>query len=228
MRFLILYAHVLRVVDGRVSKRHELVQYGELELQFDAVKHGFRGGFDIIVLGILHGQEADIHGDDDEIDPDQQHHHLSRAAIVRGPQQFQGRVHIYAGDDKLLYAEGGHLQTFHRVERADESFVVGRIGGVGENGGGDMEAECVDNDHGEDASEDFLFAHDEVKPRVEHDGLAGDHAIPTDRDDSHRQVDILGIREYQKFEEEAEGMQHAAITRDDEGPKIKTSMSFES
>lgn len=101
----------------------------------------------------------------------------------------------------------------------------GGVGGVGENGGGDMEANCVHDDHGQDAPKDFLVAHDEMKPRVENQGLAGDHAIPTDGDDGHGQINV-SVEDHE-LEEEAEGVQHTAITGNQQRPKVQSSMSFE-
>lgn len=116
-------------------------------------------------------------------------------------------------------------KAFDRIERTNVSFGIDGVGGIREHGGGDMEADCVHGDHGQDATEHFLFAHDEVEPRVKHDGLSGDHAIPTDGDDGDGQVDVT--LEDQKFEEEAEGMQHTAIAGDQERPKVQASMPFE-
>ena len=173
-------------VDGGVGEGHELVQDGELEFQLDAVDHRLQRRFDLVVPIVLERQQHDVHGDDGQVDPDQLHHHAARAAVVDGPQKLDGRVDVDAGDDELLDAEGRHLEALHDVEGVDERGGVGRIGAVREDGGGDVEADGVHDDHDEDAAEDFVLAHHQMQARVQHDRLPGHHGVPSYRDDCHR------------------------------------------
>ena len=46
-----------------------------------------------------------------------------------------------------------------------------------------METYSVDDDHSKNSAEHFLFAHDKMEPRVQDDGLACYHAVPSNRDD---------------------------------------------
>lgn len=178
---------VLRVVDGRIGQGHELVQHSKLELQSDAVDHGFQGGLDIIPVGVFHRQQRNVHGNDDKIDPDELHHHFSGSTMVDGSQEFEGGIDIDTRDDEFLDAKGRHLQALDHFI-GDGIFVVEvgtGVGAIGEHGGGNVEAEGIDDDHGQNATQNLLLTHHEVQARVQHDGLAGDHAIPTDGDDGH-------------------------------------------
>ena len=52
-------------IDRRVGEGHELVEYGEFKLQLDAVDHCLQGGFDLVDVGVLHGEQANVHANDD-------------------------------------------------------------------------------------------------------------------------------------------------------------------
>ena len=70
-----------------------------------------------------------------------------------------------------------------------------------------------------------MVPHDQMKPRVEHDCLTGHHGIPADSDDRNGNPVVGG--DLEKLEQEAKCVQNAAITGDDEGPKVETSMPLE-
>lgn len=72
------------VADARVSEGHELVKDCELEFEFDAVDHRLQGRFDLVPVVVLHRKEDDVHGDDDQVDPDQVRHDLSGLPVVDG------------------------------------------------------------------------------------------------------------------------------------------------
>ena len=80
-----------------------------------------------------------------------------------------------------------------------------------------METNGVDDDHCKNCTENLLFPHNQMEPRVEDDGLASDHAIPAKGDD--RDCDIVVQRlivacnKLEEFEEESEGMEHTTVTR---------------
>ena len=136
-----------RVADAGVGEGHELVEHGELEFELDAVDHRFQRRFDLVPVGVHHGQQDEVHGDDDQVDPDQLRHDFSRLAVVDGPQQLDGRVHVDGRDDELLHAESGHLKLLDDDEAMDEGLGFIRIGAVGQNGGGDVKTDRVHDDH---------------------------------------------------------------------------------
>ena len=93
-----------------------------------------------------------------------------------------------------------------------------------------MKANGVDNNHRKDSTEDFLFSHDQVEPRVQDYSLTGDHAVPANGDDGYRNVVVEGLlagNQLEELEEESEGVQYTAITRNQQRPEIEASMSFE-
>ena len=80
-----------------------------------------------------------------------------------------------------------------------------------------MKANGVDDDHCKDSSEDLLFPDNEMEPRVQNYGLTSDHAIPANGDDSNRDIvieNLSGGDKPEELEEEAQSMEHTAITRD--------------
>ena len=88
-----------------------------------------------------------------------------------------------------------------------------------------MEADGVHDDHDQDAAEDTVFAHHQVEARVQHDGLAGHHGVPSDRDDGHGEEVVVG--ELEELEQETEGVEDAAIAGDNQRPEVEASMSLE-
>ena len=56
-RFLVTIFNVQLLVrtDCRIGEGHELVKYGELELQLDAIDHRLQRGFDLVDIRVLHG-----------------------------------------------------------------------------------------------------------------------------------------------------------------------------
>ncbi len=208
-----------------VGEGHELVEDGELELELDAVDHWLQRRLDLVAVVVLHGQQDEVHGDDDDVDPDQLRHHLPGLAVVDGSQQLDGGVDVDGGDGELLDAESGHLQLLEDVEGAGEGVGVVGVGAVGQDGGGDVEADGVDDDHGQHEPEGPLLTHHQVQAWVQHDGLSGHHGIPADGDDGDREIRIR--RDGEEFEHEAQSVQDASVRGDQQGPEVKASMAFE-
>lgn len=78
-----------------------------------------------------------------------------------------------------------------------------------------MKANGVDDDHCQYAAEDLLLPHNEMEPRVQNYGLAGDHTIPANSDDGNCNIVVEGLvagNKLEELEEESESMQHTAIT----------------
>ena len=82
-------------VDGRIRKSHELVQNSEFQLQLDAVNHGLESRFDVVNVGVLHCQEAHVHSNNDQIDPDQLHHDFTGPSVVDRSKQPYRRPYIH-------------------------------------------------------------------------------------------------------------------------------------
>jgi len=78
-----------------------------------------------------------------------------------------------------LDAEAHELDPFHDVEFGRPEIGVVAVGAVGEDDGGDVQADGVDYYHPEDVSEGALVTDDEVEARVEHECLARYHAYPS-------------------------------------------------
>lgn len=152
------------VAHARVGEGHELVEDGELEFELDAVDHRLQRRLDLVPVVVLHRQQDEVHGDDDHVDPDQLRHHLPGLAVVDRSQQLDGGVDVDGGDDKLLDAESGHLQPLHHVEGVGEGVRVVGVGAVGQDGGGDVEADGVPDDHGQHQPERPLIADHQVQP----------------------------------------------------------------
>ena len=122
------------------------------------------------------------------------------------------------------------MELFDNAECVDVFGPMRCIRSVREYGSRYMKANGVDDDHGKNAAEDPLLPHNEMEPRVQNYGLTGDHAIPTDGDDTDCNIvveDRVGGNKLEELEEEAEGMQHTAITGYKKGPEVEASMSFE-
>ncbi len=123
------------------------------------------------------------------------------------------------------------MKLLDNVECRDVFGGIHRIRSVREYGSRDMKANGVNDDHCENCTEDPLFPHNEMKPRVQNDGLASDHAIPADGDDSDCNIVIkrlIGGNQPKELKEESERMQHTAITGYEKRPEIETSMPFKS
>lgn len=215
------------IVNGRVGEGHQLIEHSKLKLQLDAVHHCFQGGFDLIYVGVLHGQQTDIHANDDEIDPDQLCHYFTSSAVIHWSEEPDGRPNIYSGDYEFLYAEGSHLKLFHHIESRRKSFRGrrARIGSVGKDSRGYVETDRVDDDHSEDATQYPLLPHDKMQPRIENHRLPSDHGIPSNRDYSDREV--VSMSESKELQQEPKRVQHTAIARYQERPEVQAAMSFE-
>lgn len=172
--------------DVVVDEVDEFTEDGELELEFDAVDDALEHGFHDVLVHVLDDEQAEVHDDDDEVDSDELVHDLALAAVRIEAQHADGFPDVEGGDDEFLYTEAGHLDLLHHVVAADVGRGVdgaGHVGAVGQHGGGNVEDDGIDEDHGEDAAQDAWVAHDQVQARIEDDGLAGDHAPPADGDE---------------------------------------------
>ena len=107
-------------MDGSVGERHQLIEHRELELEFDAVDHGLQGGFDFVIPVVFETEQDHVHGNDGQIDPDQLYHDSACSAMIDRSEQFDGRIHIYARDDKFLEGKSRHLDPLHRIEGVDK------------------------------------------------------------------------------------------------------------
>ena len=80
-----------------------------------------------------------------------------------------------------------------------------------------MEANGVDDDHSKNCTENLLFPHNKMESGVEDDGLASDHAIPAEGDDSNCDIVVEGLivarNKLEEFEKESESMKHTTVTR---------------
>lgn len=192
--------------DAAADEDDKLAEDGELKLELDAVDDSLDHGLHDVLVFELDGQQGDVHGDDDEVDDDELVHDLALAFVRVESQHARGLPDIETRKDELLDAEAGHLDLLHDVVAGG---VVGaprfrsHVGAVGQNGGGEVEDDGVNHDHGEDGAENAPGGHNQVQTRVQDDGLAGDHAPPADGEESHGQPD-LGINEFEKLEEEAD------------------------
>jgi hypothetical protein len=54
-----------------------------------------------------------------------------------------------------------------------------------------MKQENVDDNHVENPSDLFFIADDEVKPRIQYKGLACNHSIPADGNESNRDIVVF-------------------------------------
>ena len=113
--------------NSRVGEGHELVQDGEFKLQLDAVNHRLQGGFDQVDVRVLHGKEANVHRNDDQIYPYELCHDLSCSTVIDRLEESDGRVHVNAGNDEFLQREGGHLQLLDPVESVGVFLVTRRV-----------------------------------------------------------------------------------------------------
>ena len=218
----------LSVLDSSIGQGHELIQHSEFQLELDRVDHGLERRLDLIVVFILHRQQDNVEGNDDDVDPDQMGHDLARPAMIDGLQEFERRPDVQAGDDEFLTTKGRHLRTLHDVEAVDESgrqgVVLRSIRTKGEDRRGNVEEESVQTDHGQDATQNPRIADDQMQSRVEHDGLSRHHGIPANGDEADGQVNVGQVEE---LENEAEGVDDDAPRRNQKGPEVEASMSFE-
>ena len=96
---------------------------------------------------------------------------------------------------------------------------------VGEDGGRDVHGHGVDEDHGEHRADDAPVPDDEVKARVEDEGLARDHGVPADGDDGH--CDLVYADDTVELEHKADGVQRYAPYRRQHEPEIQASPALE-
>ena len=154
-------------MDRRIGEGHQLIEHGELQFELDTVDHRFQRRFDFVIIDVFKGEEDHVHANDDQINPDQLHHDAAGAPVIDWPQKLDGRVDVDARDDEFLDTEGGHLDPLHHIEHADPSAgsigVRVRIGAVRQDGGGNVEADGVHNDHDEDAAQHFVLSNHQVQ-----------------------------------------------------------------
>lgn len=112
----ILDVKILVIVDGGIGQSHELVQYGEFKLQLDTVDHSFECRLDIVQIRVFNGEKANIHENDDQIDPDELGHDLPCPTVIDRSEQTNSSPHIDARDDEFLKTEGSHLKFLDHVK----------------------------------------------------------------------------------------------------------------
>lgn len=70
---------------GALDEFHELVEHDEFEAQFDAVDGSLEDGLDEEEVRVLGGQEGHVEEDDEDIDPEQVIHDLTRLFLFESP-----------------------------------------------------------------------------------------------------------------------------------------------
>ena len=128
-RFLVavFYIQLLVTTDGRVGESHELVQHSEFKLQFDAVDHRLQCSFDLVDVRVLHGKQAHIHPNYNQIYPYELCHHFSSPTMIDRLEESYGRVYVDTGDDEFLRTERGHLEFLHNVEYVNVFVILRRV-----------------------------------------------------------------------------------------------------
>lgn len=164
----------------------QFTEHGNLQLQLDAVDHPFQGRLDDVQIQKLHHEEADVHYDDQQVDAEELIHDLAAACFWTDLEQPDRLADVDSRENELLQAEAGHLDLLHHVI-ADDKAVVGtiKIRSVGDDGGRDVEADSIHDDHVLHSLEDFLIPGDQMQPRKQDDRLTGHHRIPSHRQQGH-------------------------------------------
>lgn len=193
-----------------VDEVDEFPEDGELELELDAVDDALEHGLHDVEVDVFDDEEADVHSDDDHVDSNELIHDFTISSVGIEAEHLGRFPDVEGGDDELLQTEAGHLDLLHDVVAVDEGDAgrCGEVGAVCQDGGGDVEDNGVDDDHGEDASQDAPVVEDEVEPRVQHDRLSGHHAPPADGEEGDGQPCDGG--QVEELEEEAQRVGHDA------------------
>ena len=206
------------------SEMHQLAQNRILQLQLHAVDEGFQSNMHVEETGILGSDDGSVHEDHGQVDDEE----LDEGASVMGAraqaEEADGFAGVDEGEDDFLDGEADQLDALEDVEAAVEELRFIRVDAEFEDGGGHVEDDAVDDDHGQGGAEDAGVVDDEVEARPEHHGLADDHADPGHElhgDGEHVGVDIVDDQDVAQAEgDDADGGY-------EEGPEVETAVSFE-
>lgn len=133
------------LADGEAD---ELAEDGELELELDGVDDALDEGLEDVEGGALDAEQAEVHGDDDDVDGDELVHGALGVGLEGGAEDLARFDDVDAGQDDFLHEEAGHLDFLHYIIAADENVGSGvAVRAERQNGGGNVEEDCIANNH---------------------------------------------------------------------------------
>ena len=153
-------------VCSELDEVDEFTQHSKLQFQLDTVHHAFEHGLHDVQVLVLQGEKAHVHEDNDQINREKLVHDFARSSVGVQTEQFGRFPDIQPRNDELLNTEHSHLDLFHNVIPLDvwlRSLTVrSKVGSVGQDSGGNMQNDSVDDNHTEDAFEDAVASENEM------------------------------------------------------------------
>lgn len=128
----------------------ELVEDAELELELDAVRQRLPGCLDVEEIGEFQGQDRHVEKYDQNIHPDQVVHNLPGphvADTLLEPETVGRFPDVKARDNEFLNKEDAELDFLVDNVRLAERLRVRRICSVHQDDNGEVEPQCVGDDH---------------------------------------------------------------------------------
>ena len=211
-------------IESSLNEANQLIEDGEFELELDGVKHGFDGRLINISIGVFQTDQDDVHANTYRIDENQLPHDSACHAMRDRLQYSSCCPEVDCGDYALLKAETRELNSFHDVEHPSPSTGVWRIAAYGEDNGGNMESQGVEDDHPENVTHDPRVTDNEMQPRVEDECLARHHTHPAYLDKRNGRIPCG--RDVQ-LEDEAKCMQCTSPRTDEQGPEVEAAVALE-
>lgn len=124
------------------------------------------------MVGVLQDQDADVEGDDDEVDEDEMHHGGPVCARHEPPvaaQDLVRLVDVQHRDDDLLDEEDGQPDPLKDEIRHLVLRRAWRVAEKQQHRSGHQQPDGIDNDHDENATNQPFARQDDVQPRVQHE-----------------------------------------------------------
>jgi len=211
----------------RLDQVDEIVEDGKLELKFDTVDHTLKCNLESVLVGELDAQKRDVHGDDDKVNGQELVHQLALTGFGEERKEFDNGKDVEAGNNKLLDAETAHLDALHDTVADDEDAVAVtlHVGTEREEGCREVQQHDVDADHDQDVAQHFLVVQHQMEPRVEYQGLAGDHKVPADGEHPERQPNITKLK---KLDQKSDRVKSNANSgRHEHAPEIQSLVFLE-
>ena len=157
---------------------HELVEDNKLDAELDGVCERLRAGFVDPVSDVDLNDKYHVRDDTQDVEINEQFPRIFRLGRIARLEHSEGGADIDDRDDQLLQGEDDQLNPLIDVVDLQPHARVLLVAPKRQHGGGDLEEQKINDDHGEDEAQHAFVADDQVQARVQHQALAGNHPPP--------------------------------------------------
>lgn len=210
-----------------LHQQQQLVEDEKFHLELDTVDDGLVGGLDLEVVEVLGDEQTRVEEDDKGVDGDELADNLALDALADLEYGLQARrrlVDVEAGDDGLLDEEAGELHALVNVKGAQEVVRSPGVAAEEQDGDGHVQHKDVGDNHVQHPADLAAVVHNQMQARVQHDGLAGDHAPPSDAGE-HAEGKVGPERVV--AEQDDDGVKRGARGGDEHAPEVQAAVVLE-